>query len=422
LKTFRKPFDFFLARKLPGLIIGLMGIYLLLPLRVDAQKPIHSQAIAYQPRPDERFLSAFFRGIRTPAPELILLSEQADVRRSYKVLKAYGFQPGNGQLLWQKTLDSVSVSIWQSAAGKGTVAQSFENAIASGIRNDHVIPLAYQYQVRFSPDGKRLLAYSYDYSRKNLFARIVVFDEQWNLQRQEELPLDNGTVNYGIYLQNQGQIYVLNGTEKGDIRLIEHAPGNQRHLMEVPGGNSPRSQLRLTFTPQEAWVINTVDQPAGIAGLMFTRFSLADHSTSQVQYLPLPASTKADRPNVLAGSRVNNRAEVSLVLERKNVLGSGFEYRTDAVNDPIGWQSRKTMVQLGTQVLLTYDTLGVSLNEKVITRQEKVSDERFYDQLSFVVSPEPGIPELLITEKEFVRFEKVGATYQLNTYTNDLTD
>jgi len=404
------------------LIIGLIAMNLSLPLRVDAQKPTHSQTIAYQPRPGERFLSAFSRNNKPAVPELVLISQQADTRRTYKVLRAYGFQPETGRLLWQKTLDSARVGTWQSAAGKGTVAQSFENAVASGIRNDRVIPLAYQYQVRFSPDGKRLLAYSYDYSRKNLFAHVVVFDEQWNLHRQEELPLDNGTVNYGIYLQNQGQVYVLNGTEKGDIRLIEHATGNQRHLMEVPGGNSSRSQLQLTFTPQEAWVINTVDQPAGIAGVMFTRFSLTDHSTSQVQYLPLPASLKADRPNVLAGSRVNNRAEVSCVLERKNVLGSGFEYRPDAVNDPTGWQSRKMMVQLGSQVLLTYDTLGVSLNEKVIARQEKIADERFYDQLSFVVSPEPGMPELLITEKEFVRFEKVGDTYQLNTYTNDFTD
>jgi hypothetical protein len=227
LKTFPHPFDFFSAWKLSGLIIGLMGMNLLLPLRVDAQKPIHSQAIAYKPRPDERFLSAFFRNNKPSAPELVLVSQQADTRRSYKVLRAYGFQPGNGQLLWQKTLDSVSVGTWQSAAGKGTVAQSFENAVASGIRNDRVIPLAYQYQVRFSPDGKRLLAYSYDYSSKNLFARIVVFDGQWNVQRQEELPLDNGTVNYGIYLQDQGQIYVLNGTRSWQSAPPDGSTGGQ---------------------------------------------------------------------------------------------------------------------------------------------------------------------------------------------------
>jgi hypothetical protein len=156
-----------------------------------------------------------------------------------------------------------------------------------------------------------------------------------------------------------------------------------------------------------------------MAGAMISRFDLGHRSTSQVQYLPLPETVNAVRPNVLAGCRVNHRREISIVLEHKNIMGTGYQYRPDAVNDAAAWQNRKTMVELGGQVMLTYDTLGVSLDERRIRREEKMPDERYYERVSFVVSPFPGLPELLMSEKQWIRLEKKGTAYQLNTYLSD---
>jgi len=74
---------------------------------------------------------------------------------------------------------------------------------------------------------------------------------------------------------------------------------------------------------------------------------------------------------------------------------------------------------LGDQVMLTYDTLGVSLDEWRIRLEEKMPDERYYERVSFVVSPVPGLPELLMREKQWIRLEKKGTAYQLNTYISD---
>jgi hypothetical protein len=385
------------------------------PSNSQAQTLAYSQGIAFEPRPDERFLSAFSG---TPG-ELVILSVQADTRRKLRVLRAYGFQTQNGQLRWKQTLDSAQVGAWQHSPGKGGVVQSFENALASGLRGDRVIPLAYQYQVSLSPDGSRILAYAYDYSQKNLLARLAVFDTRGRLLQKEDVPVDNGALNYGFYVHNGGEIYVLNGNAAGDIQLIEYASRGQRYLMEVPGESGNRQQFRLQLTPTDAWVVNTVGRAGGITGTMISRFDLKNRSTSQVQYLPLPESVRALRPNLLAGCRVSNRNEVSIVLEQKNILGTGYQFRPDAVNDAAAWQSRKTMVQLGNQVMLTYDTLGVSLDEKRIRLDEKMADEKFYERVSFVVSPVPGLPTLLITEKQLIRLEKKGAAHQLNTYIFD---
>jgi hypothetical protein len=195
----------------------------------QAQKLAHSQSIAFEPRPDERFLSAFFGS----SDELVILAVQADLRRKLRILRAYGYQPQNGQLRWMQTLDSAQVGAWQHVPGKGAVAQSFENAVASGLRGDRVIPLGYQYQVRLSPDRSRVLAYAYDYSQKNLFARLAVFDTRGKLLQREEVPIDKGAVNYGFYVHNGGALYVLNGNAAGDIQLIEYASRGERYLMEV---------------------------------------------------------------------------------------------------------------------------------------------------------------------------------------------
>jgi hypothetical protein len=299
------------------------------------------------------------------------------------------------------------------------VAQTFENAVASGLSGEGVIPLGYQYQVRLSPDRSRVLAYAYDYSQKNLFARLAVFDTRGKLLQKEEVPIDNGAVNYGCFVHNGGEIYVLNGNAAGDIQLIEYASRGERYLMEVPGGSGSRQQLHLQFTPTEAWVVSTVGQAGKMVGTMISRFELKNRSTSQVQYLPLPETVNALRPNLLAGCRVNNRREVSIVLEHRNMLGTGYPYRPDAVNDVAAWQNRKMMVQLGDQVMLTYDTLGVSLDEHHIRREEKMPGDQYYGRVSFVVSPIPGLPALLMSEKQWIRLEKKGTAYQLNTYISD---
>lgn len=384
----------------------------LLPLGGQSQQLAHSQTIAFEPQPGERFLSAFFGN----SDELVILAVQADLRRRLRILRAYGYQAQNGQLRWRQTLDSARVGAWQSVPGKGSVAQSFENAVASGLRGDGVIPLAYQYQVRLSPDRSRVLAYAYDYSRQHLFAQLAVFDVRGKPLQREEVPIDNGAVNYGFYVHNGGEIYVLNGNAAGDIQLIEYASRGERYLMEVPGGSGSRRQLHLQLTPTEAWVVATVGPAGKMAGTMVSRFELKNRSTRQVQYLPLPETVNALRPNVLTGCRVNHRREVSIVLEHRNILGASYPYRPDAVNDAAAWQNRKTMVQLGDRVVLTYDTLGVSLDERRIRREEKMPGERYDERESFVVSPVPGLPELLLSEKQGIRLEKKGTAYQLNTY------
>ena len=349
----------------------------------------------------------------------MILSVQADTRRRLRVLRAYGFQTQNGQLRWKQTLDSVQVGAWKHASGKGSVAQSFENALASGLKGDGIISLAYQYQVSLSPDRSRVLASAYNYSQKNLSAQLTMFDTRGKLLQREDVPVDNGAVNYGFYVHNGGEIYVLNGNAAGDIQLIEYASRGERYLMEVPGESGNRQQLRLQLTSTDAWVVNTVGRAGEIVGTMISRFVLKNRSTRQVQYLPLPESVRALRPNLLEGCRVNNRDEVSVVLAQKNIMGTNYQYRPDAVNDAAAWQSRKTMVQLGDQVMLTYDTLGISLDEKRLRVEEKMTDEKFYERVSFVVSPVPGLPELLINEKQFIRLEKKETAYQLNTYISD---
>ena len=68
--------------------------------------------------------------------------------------------------------------------------------------------------------------------------------------------------------------------------------------------------------------------------------------------------------------------------------------------------------------MLTYDTLGVVLDERVIRRNEKVNAEEVPNGFSRVVFPEPGLNQGLITESKVIRLEAKKGTFQLNTYLN----
>ncbi len=397
-------------------LAGLILLLLTFCSSVEAQTLDKSVTLGFQLPSNE-----FFTSVLLKKNELVLFSVAVDTKRKQSTLKAYGLDAGNGEFRWKRSLDSVSVGKWQPAIEKGTIAQTFDNAVASGLRGDQAVPLLYQYRVTTSPDGNRILAYFYDYSQPNLAARTLLFDSQLSRLRNEVIPLDNRVTNHGFFVNNQGELLIMNNNGDGDIQLLQYDfDSGNRFLLEVPGSTSPGGQFRLQLSGDEAWVINTSDHFNRISGIILTRFNLKNHTTTQVQYLPLSESLRAALGSSshyeLSGCRISPRKELSLVLENKNILSSGFTYRPSAVNDLATWQPRKAMVQLEKAVAVTYDTLGISLDERIIPRDEKIDAEDAYRRVSFVVNPQTALPEWLISEKQFIRLERTRGSFKLNTY------
>ena len=384
-----------------------------------AQKLVDSVSLSFQLPANEHVRSALLR-----KDELVVFSVRVDTKRRQSTLRGYGFDSRDGTLRWSRNLDSVRVDPWLAVAGKGTVAQSFDNAIASGLRGDQAVPLDYQYHLSFSPGADRILAYVYDYSQKNLFARTLSFDGEVRLLHRESFPIDNRTVNHGLGVDQEGNVFILNSNPESDLQLVVGNPQTgERSLLEVPGGSGPRHHFLLRFIPGEAWVVNTVGNDALPQGIMFTRFDLKSRTTVQAEYLPLPESLKAAVADgsgflELTDCRVNFRKEVSVLLEKRTLLSASQAYQPHAVNSPVNWRARKAVVQTGNAAVLTYDTLGVVLDERVIRRNEKVNAEEVPNGFSRVVFPEPGLNQGLITESKVIRLEAKKGTFQLNTYLN----
>src|SRR6478609_5068969 len=93
--------------------------------------------------------------------KLILLSEFHFVELKKTRLVAYIFDVNTGAKLETKTIHETAVKEWLASTSKGTVKQSFEQAICSGQVLGYVTPLQYQYQVVFSPDSSKVLVYFY---------------------------------------------------------------------------------------------------------------------------------------------------------------------------------------------------------------------------------------------------------------------
>src|SRR5690606_30123883 len=107
----------------------------------------------------------FFNGT-----DIILFSVLHENLKQTSKLLAYGFDANTGARKWDKVLQEFKIKSWVSSKYKGAVKETFENCIGSCVARNFVTPLEYQYDVRISKDGKRILTYIYDYSQQNLVA------------------------------------------------------------------------------------------------------------------------------------------------------------------------------------------------------------------------------------------------------------
>jgi hypothetical protein len=331
--------------------------------------------------PDEDFAEIRFNGT-----DVVVLAVIHEAYRSKSSCKAVFFNPADGSIRQEKVLDERDVAKWSEIKFKGAVRETFSECINSCLNQNFITPLEYQYYIRTSPDNKKTIVYSFDYSQKNLIARAKIFDKEFNLLSEGIIPIDNNFINNGIHLNNRGEVFILNVDKLGRIVVIQfNIATKDSKLLDIQYSNSQRESLVLTqLNDDVVYVANTNTSNGTLMGLTYCKFNFSTSLVEKIYYHEIPAgirqSVKTAR-DVAGGASedwkhyelthffLNEYEKIILILEKREIIGTNVTHDGTSVNSAEKWFEK--MAAVNTKGVLMF---AFNANDEEIWSQ-------YYDKL-----------------------------------------
>jgi len=305
---------------------------------------------------------------------LYLFSEMHDILNKKKGLKVYAFNPDNGTKLFDKIIHEQTVGPWLAGMTKGASKETFEMAVSASLPANFDTPLEYIYNIHFSPDKKTVLIYTYDYSQKNLAAHAIICDTKFNILNQGNIGIDNNFINYGIYVNNKGQIHILNCDKVGRIVLIRFDMNTKDNVfLDIQSSITKRDGLVLQFlSDDEIYVANTITSNRKLMGVMYSKFDFRENVVSKLNVYDISQgliqTSKALRStNKTVSSEenwinfqitdfiVNEYEKVILVIEKRDIEVINYSYDAGSVNDVKNWMEKTGKVHAEAIILLSFN-------------------------------------------------------------------
>jgi len=365
--------------------------------------------------------------------EIVLLSVVHNHDQYFSKLLVYGFDLNKGKNIWYQELDSVAVGKWQDAYGKGGVKETFQDLINSGIRKNFITPLQYEYYTCFSPDKKKFIAWRYDYSKERLYANVKIFDNRFEKINEAVIPLDN-YANYGIFLSNPGDIYILNADATGRIIVIQYdLTTKESNLLEIERTNNNREDFKLSFIDDDVVYIanlNILDNK--LIGIMYSRFDFETSEVEEINYYEISEnlvqrvdSARQQKRSLygpeswmnyeITDFRVNQNGEALFILEKREMLNLGYLHLKGLKNIS-AWYEKNEQINIEEILIFSFDSAGqlkwenFHLKSQVNAAYDGLNSvsfvaENFKDKLSFLYASS-DIPLSGLNKIELVEFDK----------------
>ncbi len=300
--------------------------------------------------------------IASPLPQPPFQWQDFNVQKRHTSLKANSL-----------VIDTASIRPFRAQPGKGAVRQSFQNAVLSG--QPQVYPFEYQYEVRFSPDKRYYLAYRYDYSQPELWVHGKILSDNYKTQQSFSLPIDNGSVVHGYWIDNQANVYGIYTDAEDAVYVMRYQPATQDASWLEIGADAAR---RNRFVPVLGsngilFLANVVeDAYAHWKGIVFTTFDFTHQEIKDIYFFSadelqekLSKKMPAGRYEILDFTVTGST--MTVMVQKVGIQANRYIYDPFAVNHPLGWAARKQQVQYGERITLTITT-----DHKVT--QQKIED------------------------------------------------
>lgn len=325
--------------------------------------------------PDEDFLEIFGNN-----NQVILLSVNHDMYDKVSTLKAYIYDVASGQLKEEKKLIETPVGKWADVKYRGAVKESFFECIESCMNVNFVTPVDYKYYIQFSPDKSKFIAYIFDNTQKNMVAKTVQFNTSLEIIDEGTVPIDNNFVNYGIFPNNRGELYILNVDKLGRVVVIRYNMTSKDYkLLDIQYSSTNRESLRFKMLNDDVvYVANTNVQNGELVGIMYAKFNFNSNLIEKLNYHEISTGLKQtvntarevnsnlqdneDWQNYEITNFIMNEYEkIILVLEKRQVAGGTFTYDGSTVNNINRWYEK--IAKVNTEGVLMF---SFNMNDELL--------------------------------------------------------
>ena len=306
--------------------------------------------------------------------EIIVFSVMHNTDASESKLIAHTFNAVSGVKGQDKTLMEFKVPVFNVVRARGSVEETFENAVASGLSKNFVVPFQYQYDIQFSPDGSKFIAYIFDYSKPNLFAVATIFDKSLNKIAEGTVPIDNNFVNYGIYVNNRGEVIILNVDKLGRIEVVQfNMTTKDNKLLDIQYSSTQREGLKLAFINDDEIFVGCVNTNQNkMVGVMYAKFNFSKNLVEKINFhdmsdgLIQTANAARTSKNMkttetwanyeLTHFVVNKYEKVVMVLEKREISATEYVYKSESVLDPERWKERVAKVNTEGVLMFSFNS------------------------------------------------------------------
>jgi len=288
----------------------------------------------------EEFKDLYFNG-----KDLVLLSVIHDQVAKTTKLISYGYNVQDGTQLWTKELESYAVTPYVDVDHRGTVKESFIDVICEHTTPSFVTPFEYKHNIHFSPDESKFVSYVFDFSQHTLSASITVYDNACNVLNKGKVTIDNGYVNFGIYINNRGQLFIINANNIGKVNVIRmNLETREFDVVEIPGSNYKKDELLAHFINDDILYIGAVElYEEKIIGVTYARVNFQTMQLDKNSFdkfdnavFSVVAEGRKTNKNIkgdenwidydLSHMFVSESEEVIMVIEKRSFYADGYPH------------------------------------------------------------------------------------------------
>ncbi|MBC7449935.1 MAG: hypothetical protein H7259_00445 [Cytophagales bacterium] len=293
-----------------------------------------------------------FKDLYYNGKDVVLLSVIHDEAEKKTKLLAYAYSIENGSEVWKKDLETYSVGTYLENEHRGKVKESFIDIICEHTKPSFVTPFEYKHNIRFAPDESKFVSYVFNYSESSLFANVCIYDQAGNILTKGKVTIDNGYVNYGMYINNKGELFVVNANKGGKINVIRlDLTTKQFSLIEMPGSSYQRDELMVHFVNDDELFVGAIDvYEDKLVGVTFGDFNFADMALEKHMFDKFDDAVKnivieGRKTNKLTKGEeswtdydlshffINEHEEVIMVLEKRVLYADGYPHITPGAFD-----------------------------------------------------------------------------------------
>ncbi|MDF2455787.1 MAG: hypothetical protein K0R51_1780 [Cytophagaceae bacterium] len=303
--------------------------------------------------------------------------------------KVYEYSLADGSLLAEKVLHEFTVKPWSQDMSKAAVEESFLTAINSCQPRDFVTPLEYTYQIQFCPNNNKFILYIYDYSQKSLVAQAAIYDDELNLLAKGIVPIDNNFINYGLYLNNRGEVFILNADKAGRVALIRFNMETKDNVfLDIASSASRRYNFKLRFlNDDEVYIMNLSSRSNKLTGFMYSKFNFKEKAIDKINHHDLSEgllqTSKILRSNNKSYSSeddwenynitdlfLNEYEKIIVVLEKQKIESAMFNFQPNTVNNAANWYEKAGRVNTGPIIMYSFNNEDMLLWENYHLKEQ----------------------------------------------------